>query len=73
MQNFFQFAERIHEQDATFSLGSLDVYSLLTNILLNGTIDVRVNQLFEKSNTVESFTNSKFKQLCLATKETFFI
>ena len=63
----------IREQDATFSLGSLDVYSVVTNILLNGTIDVCVNQLFENANTVESFTNSRLKQLCLATKETFFM
>ena len=72
-QNFFQFAEMICEQHATFSLGSLDVYSLLNNILLNGTIDVCVNQLFGNTNTVESFTNSKLKQLCLAIKETFFM
>ena len=63
----------IREQDATFSLGSLDVYSVVTNILLNGTIDICVNQLFENANTVESFTNSRLKQLCLATKETFFM
>ena len=66
----------IREQNATFSPGSLDVYSVLTNILLNGTIekfDVCVNQLLENTNTVENFTNSKLKQLCLATKETFFM
>ena len=57
VKNFFQFSEMIREQDATFSLGSLDVYSVVTNILLNGTIDVCVNQLFENANTVESFTN----------------
>ena len=73
IKNFFQFAEMICEQDVIFSLGSLDVYSLLNNILLNGTIDVCVNQLFENTNTVESFTNSELKQLCLATKETFFM
>ena len=63
----------IREQNATFSPGILDVYSVLTNILLNGTIDVCVNQLLENTNTVENFTNSKLKQLCLATKETFFM
>ena len=73
VKNFFQFAEMICEKDATFFLRSLDVYSLLTNILLNGTADNCVNQLFENTNTVESFTNSKFKQLCLAIKETFFM
>ena len=73
VKNFFQFSEMIREQDATFSLGSLDVYSVVTNILLNGTIDVCVNQLFENANTVESFTNSRLKQLCLVTKETFFM
>ena len=51
-------------------MGSLDV----TNIPLEETINISVNQLFENPDTVESFTNSEFKQLlCLATKKSYFI
>ena len=38
------------------------------------TIDICVNQLFENTDTIESFTKSELKQLlCLATKESYFI
>ena len=72
VKDSFQFAEEIYEQDPTLSIGSLDVDSLFTNIPLDETIDICVNQLFE--NTVEAFTNSELKQLLsLATKESYFI
>ena len=55
-------------------MGSLDVDSLFTNILLDETIDVCVNQLFENTDTVEGFKKSELKQLlCLAAKEFYFI
>ena len=55
-------------------MGSLDVESLFTNIPLDETIDICVNQFFENTNTVEGFTKSELKQLlCLATKESYFI
>ena len=55
-------------------MDSLDVDSLFTNIPLDETINIRVNQLFENTDTVEGFTKSKFKQLqCLATMEYYFI
>ena len=74
VKDSFQFAEEICEQDPTLSMGSLDVDSLFTNIPLDETIDICVNQLYENSDTVECFTNSEFKQLlCLATKESYFI
>ena len=54
-------------------MGSLDVGSLLTNISLDETIDICINQLFENTDTVEGF-KSKPKELpCLATKESYFI
>ena len=53
---------------------SLDVDSLFTNIPLDETIDICVNQLFENADTVEGFKNSELKQLlCFATKESYFI
>ena len=55
-------------------MGSLDVDSLFTNIPLDETIDICVNQLFENTDTVEGFKKSQLKQLlCLATKESYFI
>ena len=55
-------------------MGSLDVDSLFTNISLDETIDICVNQLFENTDTVEGFTKSELKQLLfLATKEFRFI
>ena len=72
VKDSFQLAEEICEQDPTLCMGSLDVDSLFSNIPLDETIDICVNQLFE--NTVEGFTKSELKQiLCLATKECYFL
>ena len=74
VKDSFQFAEEICEQDPTLTMGSLDVDSLFTNIPLDETIDICVNQLFENTDTVEGFKKSELKQLlCLATKESYFI
>ena len=55
-------------------MGSLDVDSLFTNIPLDETIDICVNQLFENIDTVEGFKKSELKQLLyLATKESYFM
>ena len=67
----FHIAEEICEQDPSLSMGSLDVDSLFTNIPVDETIDICINQLFENTDTVEAFTKSELKQLlCLARKET---
>ena len=74
VKDSFQFAEEIYEQDPTLSMGSLDVDSLFTNIPLDETIDICVNQLFENTDTVEGFTKSELKHLLsLATEESYFI
>ena len=74
VKDSFQFAEKIYEQDPTLSMGSLDVDSLFTNIPLDETIDICVNQLFENTDTVEGFTKSELKHLLsLPTKESYFI
>ena len=50
-------------------MDSLDVDSLLTDISLDKTIDICINQLFENTNSAEDFTMSELKQLlCLAMK-----
>ena len=74
VKDSFHFAEDICEQDPSLSMGSLDVDSLFTNIPLDETIDICINQLFENTDTVEGFTESELRHLlCLATKETYFI
>ena len=55
-------------------MGSLDIDSLFTNIPLDETIDICINQLFENTDTVEGIKKSELKQLlCLATKESYFV
>ena len=44
-------------------MGSLDVDSLFTNIPLDETIDICINQLFENTDTVKGFKKSELKQL----------
>ena len=74
MKDSFHFAEEICEQDPPLSMGSLDVDPLFTNIPLDETIDICINQLFANADTVEGFPRSELKQLlCLATKESYFI
>ena len=73
VENSFKFAKKISEQDPKLSMGSLEVNSLFTNIL-DESIDICINQLFENTNTIEGFTKSELTQLlCLATKEFYFI
>ena len=55
-------------------MGSLDIDSLFTNIPLDETTVICINQLSENTDTIEGFTKSELKQLlCLATKESYFI
>ena len=55
-------------------MGSLDVDSLFTNISLDETIGICVNQLFENTDNVKGFAKSELKQLLfLTTKESCFI
>ena len=51
VKDSFQFAEEICEQDPTLTMGSLDVDLLFTNIPLDETIDICVNQLFENAHS----------------------
>ena len=60
---FNKIADEISVQDPTLSMGSLNVDSLFTKILLDETIDICVNQLYENTDTVQGFTKSELKQL----------
>ena len=51
-------------------MGSLDVDSLFSNILLVETVDTCVKQVFENTDTIDIFKKSGLKQLlCSATNE----
>ena len=55
-------------------MGSLDVDSLFTNMHLEETIEICVNELFKESETVEGSSKTEFKELLsLATKDSHFI
>ena len=61
VKDSFQFDEQIYEQDPTLSMGNLDVDPLFTNIQLDETIDICVNQLFENTDTFKGFKKSELK------------
>ena len=42
-------------------MGSIDIDSLFTNIPLDETIDICINQLFENTGNVEGFTKPELK------------
>ena len=55
-------------------MGTLDANSLFAKSLLDRTVHIYVNQLFENTVTVEGFTNLELEQLlCLTLKESYFI
>ena len=51
-------------------MGGLDVDSLFTNILLEETITISTESIYNENDTVEGLSKSEFKKrLSLATKE----
>ena len=52
MKNSFNFATEIVEQDSSNFMGSLDIDSDFTIILLEKTIEICINNLFKNSDTV---------------------
>ena len=77
VQDSFKFAEDIRSQNKQFVMASLDVDSLFTNIPLDETIEICVDELFKgkkKNEKVNGLTKSQIAQLLkLATKQSFFI
>ena len=74
VKDSFAFAVEIVERDPEVFVGRLDVDSLFTNILLEETIDICTNTLFENTEKVEGLSKIEFKELLsLATKESYFI
>ena len=74
VKDSFHFAEEIVDQQHDLFMGSLDVYSLFTNIPLEVTIEICTNKLFKGSEIVEGLSKTYFKELLsLATKDSHFI
>ena len=70
VKDSFHFAEEIVAQQPDFFMGSVDVESLFTNILLEETIEICTNEPSRESETVEELRKSEFKELLyLATKD----
>ena len=73
VKDSFHFAEEIVDQHDLF-MGSLDVDSLFTNILLEETIEICTNERFKESETFEDLSKTEFEELLsLATKDSHFI
>ena len=54
-------------------MGSLDVYSFFPSILLDETINIYTESIYDQNDTVEGLNKTEFKELLpLATKESFF-
>ena len=76
VKDSFKFAEEIRTQDKNFFMASLDVDSLFTNIPLDETINICINELFkdDKTKKINGLSKNQIKELLkLATKQSFFI
>ena len=74
VKDSFYFAEEVVDQQFYLFIGSFDVDSLFTNILLEKTIKIWTNELFKKSETIKGSKKFEFKELLsLATKDSHFI
>ena len=68
------FAEESCQQDSNLHMVSLDVDSLFTNILLEETIDIFVDNLYNDNEDLPNIRKHTFRNfLNIATKETFFM
>ena len=70
----FHFAEEICQQDSNLHMASLDVDSLFTNIPLDETIDICMDNLYNDNGNPPNIPKHDFRNLLnIATKESFFM
>ena len=70
----FHFAEEISQQDSNLHMASLGIDSLFTNIPLEETIDICVDNLYSDNEHPPNIPKHIFRNLLnIATKETFFM
>ena len=74
MKDSFEFAKIICEQDAGLFMASLDVDSLFTNVPLEETIHICVNELFKSNSSIHGLNKKQITEmLSLATKESIIL
>ena len=74
VKDSFCFAKDIVSQDSRLYMASLDVDSLFTNIPLEETINICVDQLFLNNDKVNDLSKTEFHRLLsLVTAESYFI
>ena len=70
----FHFVEEICQQDSNLHMASLDVDSLFTNIPLDETINICVDNLYNDNENTPNIPKHDFRNLLnIATKESFFL
>ena len=74
MKDSFEFAKIICEQDAGLFMASLDVDSLFTNVPLEETIHICVNELFKSNSSIHGLNKKQItKMLSSTTKESIIL
>ena len=74
VKDSFDFAKDITQQSSKLFMASLDVDSLFTNVPLDETIEICVNELFKSSQTVSGLNKQQvLEMLWLTTKENFIL
>ena len=74
VKDSFHFTEEIVDQQHDLFMASLDVDSLFTNIPLEETVEICINERFKESETDEGLSKTELKELLsLATKDSHFI
>ena len=74
VRDSFSFCDEIREQDNNLYMASFDIESLFTNISLDKTIDICVNNVFGNKKRVKGLLKKDFKQLLtLSVKSSCFV
>ena len=74
IKDSFEFAKNITEQNAKLYMASLDVDSLFTNVPLDETINICVNELFKKEKRFFNLNKKQISEmLSLTTKESIIL
>ena len=74
MKDSFEFAKIICEQDADLFMASLDVDSLFSNVPLEETIHICVNELFKSNSSIHGLNKEQITEmLSFTTKESIIL
>ena len=74
LKDSFEFAKIVCEQDAGLFMASLDVDSLFTNVPLEETIHICVNELFKSNSSIHGLNKKQITEmLSLTTEKSVFL